>query len=305
MREKSLRAVLAVMLALVAAPPVASQEPDRRGIERELEEAEREVRELRKKLRQTSRDEERYLVRPSRFISNRARLGLVVQGAPRPATDSTGAWVQAVSPGGPADGAGLRAGDIVVAVNGEPLGGRAPGQRLVELVGELETGDTASVDYSRDGARSTARIVARILGARDFAFAFSDSLEFEVRGMREPLENALESIRELDVRISMPRGWMDMELVSMNDQLGEYFGTTDGLLVIRAPRDGALNLRSGDVILSIDGRAPYSPSQAVRILRSYEPGESVELHILRHKKKTTVTGSVPERDRGLWTEKRY
>jgi S1-C subfamily serine protease len=87
-----------------------------------------------------------------------------------------------------------------------------------------------------------------------------------------------------------------VELVTLDEDLGAYFGTSEGLLVVRAPGDSDLGLRSGDVILSIDGRAPTSPSHALRILRSYDQGESVSMQIMRNKSRTTVDFMVPEND---------
>ena len=89
--------------------------------------------------------------------------------------------------------------------------------------------------------------------------------------------------------------WFDMELVGLNPELGSYFGTSTGLLVVHAPDDSALNLKSGDVILSVDGRTPSSQPQLIRILRSYTPGETMHLDIMRHPHRTTVTAKVPER----------
>jgi serine protease Do len=96
--------------------------------------------------------------------------------------------------------------------------------------------------------------------------------------------------------IRIPASWLDAELVTLNPELGEYFGTTKGILVVRAPREGTLGLRSGDVILSIGGREPSSPSHALRILRSYEAGERVNIEVMREKRRQTVTATVPERD---------
>src|SRR5207249_1675715 len=71
--------------------------------------------------------------------------------------------------------------------------------------------------------------------------------------------------------------WGDLELVNLNSDLGEYFGTKDGILVVKAPSDSSLPVRSGDVILSVGGRKPSSPSHAMRIFHSYEPGETVSI----------------------------
>ena len=63
-----------------------------------------------------------------------------------------------------------------------------------------------------------------------------------------------------------------MELAALTPQLGAYFGTDKGVLVLRAPHQAGFDLHDGDVIFSIDGREPTSGSHATRILRSYRPG---------------------------------
>ena len=75
-----------------------------------------------------------------------------------------------------------------------------------------------------------------------------------------------------------------MELATLTPRLGSYFGSDKGVLVVRAPADGALKLEDGDVILAIDGREPSSGSHATRILSSYQPGEKMTLRILRQHK---------------------
>src|SRR3989442_15547105 len=45
--------------------------------------------------------------------------------------------------------------------------------------------------------------------------------------------------------------WCDLELVNLNADLGEYFGTKEGILVVKAPADSSLPLKAGDVILSV------------------------------------------------------
>jgi S1-C subfamily serine protease len=92
-----------------------------------------------------------------------------------------------------------------------------------------------------------------------------------------------------------PRAWLDMELVELNPELGEYFGAEEGVLVVRGPEeDDALGLKSGDVILQIGDREVRSPEHAMRILRSYEPEEELVLHIIRQKRSQTLTGTVPK-----------
>ncbi len=87
-----------------------------------------------------------------------------------------------------------------------------------------------------------------------------------------------------------------MELADLSPGLGQYFGTAKGVLVVRVPHEGEfLKLQDGDVILSIDGRVPENGSHATRILRSYQPGEKIQLKIMRQKKSMDLEGALPER----------
>jgi hypothetical protein len=55
-----------------------------------------------------------------------------------------------------------------------------------------------------------------------------------------------------------------------------------------------LTFQDGDVIKSIDGREPKDLHHAVRILSSYEGGETVNFEIMRDKRKQTITIEVPD-----------
>src|SRR5881628_706626 len=65
---------------------------------------------------------------------------------------------------------------------------------------------------------------------------------------------------------------------------------------IRIACDGLAGFRPPiDVITSIGGRKPANPSHAMRILRSYETGETVSIEILRKQKRMSLTWKVPAR----------
>src|SRR5690606_24898676 len=81
--------------------------------------------------------------------------------------------------------------------------------------------------------------------------------------------------------------WDTMQLVTLTPQLGQYFGTESGILVLRAPADESLGLRDGDVILDIGGRVPTSPEHTMRILDSFVPGETLTLGIMRNGRRET------------------
>ena len=89
-------------------------------------------------------------------------------------------------------------------------------------------------------------------------------------------------------------GWGDMELVELSERLGRYFGTDKGLLVVKAPDNEAFKLQDGDVIRGIDGREPTSVRHAMRILGSYQAGESLRIEIMRDKRQHTLAIDMPD-----------
>ncbi|MGH2844671.1 MAG: S1C family serine protease, partial [Thermoleophilaceae bacterium] len=66
------------------------------------------------------------------------------------APDPSGAEIQGVTPGSPAERAGLQAGDVIVGVDGSPV--QDPDD-VSRLVGALEPGDEVRVEVRRDGVR--------------------------------------------------------------------------------------------------------------------------------------------------------
>jgi S1-C subfamily serine protease len=84
----------------------------------------------------------------------------------------------------------------------------------------------------------------------------------------------------------------DLELAPLNPDLGQYFGTDEGVLVVSAPKRSELGLKGGDVVVAVDGRKPTGPSHLMRILRSYDKGETFKMDILRNRKRETVSAKL-------------
>src|SRR5438270_1732734 len=235
---------------------------------------------------------ERDQVRAFAFGDNRARIGVVLRPEANEESDKVGAKIEGVTPGGPAEKAGLKVGDIITKLNGTALGGvkaedddeSGPGRKLIALAHKLEPGDTVRLEYRRGSDTKQATLVAEDLGG---------GFRMEMPG---PGPMVMPVMPEMGFEMSFGAPWGDLELVSLNPDLGEYFGSKEGVLVVKAPADSSLSLKGGDVILSIGGRKPSSPSHAMRILRSYEKGETVSIDILRKQKRTTVSWKVPSRE---------
>lgn len=243
------------------------------------------------------------------ITQRRARLGVTVQLRASEG-DSLGATLLAVTPGGPAAKGGLRSGDIITQIDGETLissdgmkvgkDESMPGLRLVEIAARLKPNTTVKVAYRRD--RSVG-VVSFVTGDEPLVVmeGFGSGGDFGGRVQLRRVPGDMEGARfEMGpggngFAFAFGGPLMELELAPLNADLGAYFGTTEGVLVINVPKESALGLKAGDVILSVDGRRATGPNGFLRILRSYEPGDSFKLEIMRNKARTTVTGKLEER----------
>jgi C-terminal processing protease CtpA/Prc len=212
--------------------------------------------------------------------NRRAMLGIVIEDAER------GVRVTGVTPGGPADEAGLQTGDVILSVDGAGLEGEtdtSPSRLLIAQLSHVEPGDEVALRVLRDGRTLDMRVTAHESSVY-LPFVLTRPFRADV-----PLTTRLERF--------LPFGqWRDMELVSLTPELGAYFGTDEGILVVRAPEDDALTLHDGDVILAIGDRRPTSPEHAMRILASFEPGETLRLTIMRQQQQQTLQIELPGND---------
>ena len=86
--------------------------------------------------------------------ASRAQMGVSV-GTATTVEGDTRAVIQAVTPGGPAEAAGLRAGDIVITVDGKVI---HDADALIATIRSHQPGETVTIEYERDGSRQTATV---------------------------------------------------------------------------------------------------------------------------------------------------
>jgi S1-C subfamily serine protease len=224
------------------------------------------------------------------FLPNtrRAMLGVNL-GSTEP--NGGGVRVEGVSPGGPAAEAGVKAGDVIIAIEAKPV---TTGREVVKAMEAIEPGEKVELGLKRDGKPVKLSVEARPL---DRVFVAGHGA---VPGVR-----ALPPIPPLPPVPAMPfegemhwllDDWGDAEFVTLSPGLGRYFGADKGVLVARAPEEASLGLKDGDVILAIGGREPQNGRHAMRILRSYQGGEAVELKILRDRRAQTLSARIPEHE---------
>lgn len=230
--------------------------------------------------------------------SDRPRLGVTIGGDEEGPVK--GVEILGVTPGSAAEDAGLRAGDLMTSVNGESLGAPSIAEatkRLLDFMQGVELGDTLDIGYVRDGKTGKVQLEPALIESHVFAFSGDG------RGMGLPTAPHIQVLPGAPHAPHAPNqmvfqwtsgGWGDMELVELSAGLGQYFGTDQGLLVVSAPESTLLQLEDGDVIQKIDGREPTSVRHALRILGSYQAGESIKLEIMRNKKRRTLDVEIPD-----------
>lgn len=284
-------AVVACAATLLAAGAQAATtsptEADRNTLEKQLQEARNELDAAAREVATLSRQLYGDGGQVMKFIHDESRgsmLGINLGGGE---SRDEGVAVAGVSPGGPAEQAGLKAGDVIVAVDGKPLKRTADRSATSQLVGIMRgtaPGTSMKIDYLRDGKRQTATVKTA---------AAEPPIVKVFRERLAGMPDGVLPMAGLDRLFGPERGFGSLELVPLTPKLGRYFGTDRGLLVVRAPESKQLPLEDGDVLQTIDGRTPENPGHAFRILRSYEPGEKVKLGVMRDRKSITLEATMP------------
>jgi C-terminal processing protease CtpA/Prc len=290
-------ALLAVAAALATASVTAAEvekksEESQAEIEKKLEDARRRLDAAAREVAQLSMSMSDFSVPQMRHFTGigapRAMLGINL--GPRGEEQAEGVAIVSVSPGGAAESAGLKAGDVLLSIGDKQLkrtDDLTAREVLLQELGEVKPGEKVQLRYRRDNKVATATVTPQ---ASDRFFVMPP---MAVRGK---FANAsvpgfhmgpLGAIRAIGV-------FGSAELVPLTPKLGQYFGTDKGLLVVRAPADSRLKLEDGDVIVDIDGRTPANPGHAFRILGSYQAGEKLRLNVLRQKKKMSFDITVPD-----------
>lgn len=264
--------------------------------------------------------------RSMQVFAARPRIGVTVDIRARE-SDRYGAYVTAVTPGGPAAKAGIHAGDIITRIGGKSLtapdsirhdiGESAPGMRLFQLVARLEAGKSVEFELRRgDDSRKVSVVPADYDmfaysgDAASGVYSLSPSGGAAGRVMITPRSGAMIGEVPIESRFfeTFARGTAgervalvsafggplaDLELAPLNEKLGSYFGVTEGVLVIDVPAKDNLGLIPGDVITAIDGRKVGTPSQLFRVLGTYDKGEELKFQVTRQRRSETVVSKVP------------
>ncbi len=227
------------------------------------------------------------------WAKDTAHLGVMlgtIEDAPQRGFEGRGAYVRDVMEDGPAHEAGVRKGDIIVAMDKEAVIG--PGH-LRDLLDSRRPGDEVTLTVWRKGKK----------------------LDLKVRlGRRPPPVPELGQLSKTIVIRGEPRAWLGVRTQELSEQLGAHFGAKAGVLVSEVMKDSPAaeaGIQAGDVIAKVDDEAVDHPFELTRILGEHEPGDKVTLALVRDgkelKKEATLRETPKKCRRGLpqvfsWTD---
>jgi predicted metalloprotease with PDZ domain len=179
-----------------------------------------------------------------------------------------------VEEGSPADRSGLRAGDLVLQVDGEKVESAADVTRLVR---GHRPGESVRLGTERDG-QAVERVAE--LGSRPASTRWEAVLPFR-----------------------QPRVRLGLQLQALSDGLRGYFRAPAdrGVLVADVVKDApaaAAGVQAGDVILDVNGAAVASERDVIDALRDLEPGARLELRLLRDGAEREIEVVAAERKGG-------
>jgi serine protease Do len=220
--------------------------------------------------------------------------------------DVSGVLIEDVQEDSPASKAGIKAGDVVVEFDGERVRSMRQFTRLVQ---ETPADRQVTAVVMRDGQRVSLSVQPRVAdnwkGFREFS-RFGDLLPPPPPPpAKPPSPPSVRVLPKLD-RWYVTTGRLGITVESLSDQLAEYFGTKDGVLVTSVTDNSTASkagLKAGDIVTAINGNTVSTPSDLSRRTVHLEDGDEFTLDVVRDKKPMTLKGKVEPRQPRKWTSR--
>ena len=187
--------------------------------------------------------------------------------------DVEGVLVADVEEGSPAEKAGIKAGDIILEVDNKET--PSPG-KLFKTIRKHDPGDEVDVIIWRDGKKKTVKA----------KLTESDHLESWVM--------APDALKDVFLMKHLRGAFLGVSTMDLEtDDLAEYFGVKagDGALVMQVVEESAAEeagIKAGDVITSVGDEKVTGPSKLVEAIAEYEPGDNVDVSLIRKGKKMKI-----------------
>jgi len=219
--------------------------------------------------------------------------------------EERGAEITSVDDGSPAARAGIKEGDVVLEYDGTAVQGI---EQLTRLVHETPVGRQVRISVWRNGAAQTltANIEARkslqspamprSLGVhRDGDFlVFPDFGGGQSSFVMPPIE-----IPRFQMTSQNPVLGIEGESLTSQQQLAEFFGVKDGVLVKSVVKNSAAEkagIKAGDVVVKLDDSSVATPQDITRALRALGSKKTLTVTVVRNKKEIPLTIAIETRN---------
>lgn len=192
-----------------------------------------------------------------------------------------GVLVTGVTKGEAAEKAGIKKYDIIQQFNDKKM--RRPGD-LVDAVRETKPETQAKVKLVRDGKNKEVTVTVG-----EYKSLISYFGDFDKKDGKNYFLYA-----------GHGGGYLGVHLQELNKDLAGYFGVKEdeGVLILKVEEDSPAEkagLKSGDVIVELDGKKVTDAGKVSKVVSAYEEGDEIEIKVVRHKKGQTVKVELGER----------
>ncbi len=197
-----------------------------------------------------------------------------------------GVLIERVVNDSPAEEAGLEADDIIYLFNGKKVG--CP-MRLISLVRDRKPGDKVTVVAYRNGRKKEIDVT---LGEQtgEFYSVDWDEIGEHARDIGRAAGKLGKSVSYF-VRSSINvKGRLGVQIADLDEDLAGYFDVreNEGVLVLQVLEDSPAEeagIKSGDIIVSIEGEEVSDVNDVIDELSDCDEDEKVEVQIMRKGKK--------------------
>jgi serine protease Do len=188
-----------------------------------------------------------------------------------------GAYVVEIVEDSPADSGGIGEGDVIVELNGKKV---FDSDDLVKMIQKTEPGTKVSITVIHNGEKKKTEItVGKKKRSKHSMFGMMPTVP--------------------DIRVFVGNKLLGLRLITLNEQLGEYFSVpnNEGVLVEEVEKESTADkagFKAGDIITRIGKRTINKVEKVRRELEKYDEGEKVEFEIIRKGTKKSLSVEIEE-----------
>jgi serine protease Do len=208
--------------------------------------------------------------------------------------EERGVEVAHVEENSPASKAGIKDGDVVLEYNGMPVQGY---EQFVRLVRETPAGHQAKLAIWRNG--SAQELTVTVGARKGIVFETPNGTVTMPAIPPIPPMPPMPTIEipRFEMTWQSPMLGIEGESLGQQQQLADFFGVTDGVLVKSVIKNSAADkagLKAGDVVVKVDGAKVGSTREITSQLRTGRSRKNVPVTVVREKKETSLTVNLDD-----------